>query len=93
MTPGEELLFLALGTGIAGASIVDGRMLEAGGYAGEIGHLHVSVADQHCACGAYGCLETVASAAGVARSYQRTAGLPRSAFFGRELRELLLSRR
>ena len=39
----DNLLFLALGTGIAGASIVDGRMLEADGYAGEIGHLHVSV--------------------------------------------------
>ena len=75
----DNLLFLALGTGIAGASVVDGRMLEADGYAGEIGHLHVSVADQHCACGAYGCLETIASAAGVARSYQRTAGLQRSA--------------
>ncbi|HVK34310.1 MAG TPA: ROK family protein [Microlunatus sp.] len=75
----DDVLFLALGTGIAGASIVDGRMLEAGGYAGEIGHLHVSVADQHCACGAYGCLETIASAAGVARSYQRTAGLQRTA--------------
>ena len=75
----DDLLFLPLGTGIAGAAIVDGRMLEAGGYAGEIGHLHVSVADQHCACGAYGCLETVASAAGVARSYLRIAGLRRSA--------------
>jgi glucokinase len=75
----DNLLFLPLGTGIAGAAVVDGRMLEAGGYAGEIGHLHVSVADHHCACGAYGCLETVASAAGVARSYQRTAGLRRSA--------------
>ncbi|HEY5981106.1 MAG TPA: ROK family protein [Microlunatus sp.] len=81
----DDLLFLALGTGIAGASIVDGRMLEAGGYAGEIGHLHVSVADQHCACGAYGCLETIASAAGVARSYQRTAGLQRSALEVAEL--------
>jgi glucokinase len=75
----DNLLFLPLGTGIAGAAIVDGRMLEAGGYAGEIGHLHVSVADQHCACGAYGCLETVASASGVARSYLRTAGLRRTA--------------
>ncbi|HYI58749.1 MAG TPA: ROK family protein [Microlunatus sp.] len=75
----DNLLFLPLGTGIAGAAIVDGRLLEAGGYAGEIGHLHVSVADQHCACGAYGCLETVASASGVARSYLRTAGLRRTA--------------
>lgn len=75
----NNLLFLPLGTGIAGASVVDGRLLDADGYAGEIGHLHVSVADQHCACGAYGCLETIASAAGVARSYLRTAGLRRSA--------------
>ena len=75
----ENLLFLPLGTGIAGAAIVDGRLLEAGGFAGEIGHLHVSVADQHCACGAYGCLETVASAAGVARSYRHTTGFRRSA--------------
>lgn len=75
----DNLLFLALGTGIAGASIVDGRMLEAGGYAGEIGHLHVSVADHRCACGAYGCLETVASASGVARTFRRTTGLRRTA--------------
>lgn len=75
----DNVLFLPLGTGIAGAAIVDGRMLEAGGFAGEIGHLHVSVADQACACGAYGCLETVASASGVARSYQRRSGLRRSA--------------
>ena len=75
----SDLLFLALGTGIAGASVVDGRMLQPAGFAGEIGHLHVSVADQSCACGAYGCLETVASAAGVARSFLRTSGLRRSA--------------
>ena len=81
----DNLLFLPLGTGIAGAAIVDGHLLEAGGYAGEIGHLHVSVADQHCACGAYGCLETVASAAGVARSYQHTTGFRRSALEVAEL--------
>ncbi|HEU5483330.1 MAG TPA: ROK family protein [Microlunatus sp.] len=75
----DDLLFLPLGTGIAGAAVVDGRMLEAGGYAGEIGHLHVSVADRRCACGAYGCLETIASATGVLRSYERTAGLRRTA--------------
>lgn len=80
-----DLLFLPLGTGIAGAAVVDGRMLEAGGYAGEIGHLHVSVADRPCACGAYGCLETIASAAGVARSFQRTTGLRRSALEVAEL--------
>jgi len=72
----QDLLFLPLGTGIAGAMVVDGRMLDAQGYAGEIGHVRVQAArDLDCACGQVGCLETVASAAGVARSYARlTAG-------------------
>lgn len=71
----DNLLFLALGTGIAGAAVVDGRMLEAGGYAGELGHIRVTAASEHrCACGLFGCLETVASAAGIARSFHRTVG-------------------
>jgi glucokinase len=71
----DNLLFLSLGTGIAGAMVVDGRMLEAGGYAGEIGHTRVAAAgDARCACGQVGCLETLASAAGVARTYARLAG-------------------
>lgn len=70
----DNLLFLSLGTGIAGAMVVDGRMLEAGGYAGEIGHTRVAAArDWRCACGQVGCLETLASAAGVARTYARLA--------------------
>ena len=55
--------------------VVDGRMLDAGGYAGEIGHTRVTAAgDVRCACGQVGCLETLASAAGVARTYARLAG-------------------
>lgn len=70
----SDLLFLPLGTGIAGALVVDGRMLEADGYAGEIGHTRVDAAGRlECACGQVGCLETVASAAGVARSRARFA--------------------
>jgi glucokinase len=75
-----NLLFLPLGTGIAGAMFVDGRLLDADGYAGEIGHIRVRVARSlPCACGQMGCLETVASAAGVARSYQRLTEFPRGA--------------
>jgi glucokinase len=71
----SNLLFLPLGTGIAGAMVVDGRLLDADGYAGEIGHIRVAAAgDTVCACGQVGCLETVASAAGVVRSYRRLAG-------------------
>lgn len=77
----DNLLFLPLGTGIAGAMVVDGRMLDADGYAGEIGHIRVRAAEElNCACGQVGCLETVASASGVARSYARLSsaagGLP-----------------
>lgn len=72
----SNLLFLALGTGIAGAMIVDGRMVESDGYAGEVGHIRVAAAgDTACACGQRGCLELVASASGVARTYARLAGL------------------
>jgi glucokinase len=76
----DNLLFLSIGTGIAGAMVVDDRMLDAGGYAGEIGHTRVTAAgDVRCACGQVGCLETLASAAGVARTYARLAGTADSA--------------
>lgn len=64
---------LVIGTGIAGALFVDGRRLEAGGFAGEIGHAAVPGGGQ-CPCGAHGCLETVGSAAAIARSYTRATG-------------------
>jgi glucokinase len=72
-----NLLFLPLGTGIAGAMVVDGRLVDADGYAGEIGHIPVPAAgDAVCLCGQRGCLETVASAPGVVRTYARVAGGP-----------------
>ena len=70
-----NLLFLPLGTGIAGAMVVDGRLVDADGYAGEIGHIAVPAAgDAVCLCGQRGCLETVASAPGVVRTYAQGAG-------------------
>ncbi|SDR85777.1 glucokinase [Friedmanniella luteola] len=71
----RNLLFLPLGTGIAGAMVVDGRLVDADGYAGEIGHIAVPAAgDAVCLCGQRGCLETVASAVGVVRTHARLAG-------------------
>ncbi|GAA3610342.1 ROK family protein [Microlunatus ginsengisoli] len=75
-----DLLFVALGTGIAGAPVVDGRLLAAGGYAGEIGHWAVAEGSGRvCACGRMGCLETVASAAGIVREYVRLGGAAENA--------------
>lgn len=64
------VLFVAIGTGIAAASIVDGATFAgAHGAAGEIGHVIVRPGGPPCGCGGRGCLEAVASAAAVARRY------------------------
>lgn len=66
---------LVIGTGIAGALFVDGHRLDAGGFAGEVGHAAVP-GGADCPCGAHGCLETVASAAAIARRYAAATGTP-----------------
>lgn len=68
----DNLMFVPLGTGIAAALVVDGRLLTADGFAGEVGHIPVpSAGEAVCACGGIGCLEIVASAAGVSRTFAR----------------------
>lgn len=63
---------LIIGTGIAGALLVDGRPYTAGGYAGEIGH--APIGEWPCPCGARGCLEAVASAGAISRRYTDATG-------------------
>lgn len=72
-----DAVFIALGTGISAVLFVDGRMLHAGGYAGEIGHAPAVGGDgaEPCGCGARGCLETVASASAIARRYTARTGV------------------
>lgn len=65
----DNVMFVPLGTGIAGALMVDGHVLHAGGYAGELGHVVVEPGGPVCGCGARGCLEAVASASAVERAY------------------------
>ena len=70
----RHALFLPVGTGIAGALLLDGTVVTADGWAGELGHLMVDPAGPVCRCGATGCLETIASAAAVERAYADLAG-------------------
>ena len=65
----RHALFVPLGTGIAGALMVDGSVLTAGGWAGELGHVQVEEDGPRCPCGGRGCLEVVASASAIARAY------------------------
>lgn len=68
----DDVLFMPIGTGISGAMYVAGRLIE-NKYAGEIGHTDVG-SGEPCACGAYGCLEAVASGASIAKRYNRATG-------------------
>lgn len=73
----DRFMFLALGTGIAAAIGIEGR-IEAGahGCAGEIGHIVVRPGGRPCPCGQTGCLETLASASAVTRAWAEASGDP-----------------
>ncbi|MFE9444968.1 ROK family protein [Streptomyces sp. NPDC006602] len=73
----DRFLFVPLGTGIAGAIGIGGRV-EAGahGFAGEIGHIVVRPAGTACPCGQRGCLERYASAAAVSEAWAAACGDP-----------------
>ncbi|MEU8421627.1 ROK family protein [Micromonospora sp. NPDC048835] len=70
-----HVLFVAIGTGIAAAHVVDGAAaVGAHGAAGEIGHILVRPDGPRCGCGRPGCLEAIASAAAIGRRYAELAG-------------------
>ncbi|GHF79855.1 ROK family protein [Streptomyces griseosporeus] len=73
----DRFLFVPLGTGIAGAIGIGGRV-EAGahGCAGEIGHVVVRPGGTPCPCGQRGCLERYASAAAVSEAWAAASGDP-----------------
>jgi glucokinase len=69
----DDVVVVTIGTGIAAAVFIDGRLHTGGGLAGEIGHDRVAEGPV-CACGGHGCLEAVASAAAIARRYTLRTG-------------------
>jgi glucokinase len=70
----RDVVFIPVGTGIAGAAICGGEPLSGGGFAGEIGHLVVRPGGEICQCTGRGCLETVASAAAIAARFTALSG-------------------
>lgn len=58
----RTMAFYALGTGVGGGVVVDGRLrLGPQGAAGELGHQTILPDGPICGCGNHGCLETLAS--------------------------------
>jgi glucokinase len=69
----DDLVYVALGTGIGAGLISEGRLLVRHGYAGELGHVDVGHSEP-CACGARGCLEAIASARAISRRFAARSG-------------------
>lgn len=64
----DHILGVTLGTGIAAAMINRGELYYGSGFlAGELGHVPLDGESALCGCGMRGCLETIASATGIAR--------------------------
>jgi len=63
----RTMAFFALGTGIGGGIVVDGKLrLGPLGAAGELGHQIILPDGPRCGCGNRGCLETLASGPAIA---------------------------
>jgi glucokinase len=66
----RDYLFVTLGTGVGGMVCLDGSpRLGPHHRAAELGHVVVDPLGVQCGCGQRGCLETIASATGIARMY------------------------
>jgi glucokinase len=70
----DDVLVVTLGTGIGGAVISGGRLVEgANRYAGEFGHMVVDPHGPRCPCGKQGCWERFASGSGLGALGRETA--------------------
>lgn len=68
-----EVFLVALGTGIGGAAVMNGRLFRGRGIESmEIGHMTMEPDGALCVCGARGCLQTIASAPVLCRQAEET---------------------
>lgn len=65
----KNFIMITLGTGVGSGIVIDGKLVYGhDGFAGELGHVCAVPDGRQCNCGLKGCLETYASAMGVART-------------------------
>jgi predicted NBD/HSP70 family sugar kinase len=77
--PRDCIVYLKLGTGCGGATIINGRLLRgASGTAAELGHIRVSESGPLCSCGQRGCLESHVNIAALSRAYRPAARMSAS---------------
>jgi predicted NBD/HSP70 family sugar kinase len=60
LTGATNLCYLNIGTGVAGATVMNGELLRGTmNGAGEFGHLSIDPTGEECRCGQRGCVETI----------------------------------
>lgn len=70
----RDVLMVALGTGIGGGILADGRVVRgANGFAGEFGHMVIDPDGPQCPCGRRGCWERFASGSALAAQARAAA--------------------
>jgi len=67
----SRAIFLTLGTGLGGAVIFDGKILEGKTSASELGHVVIDANGKHCGCGGSGCIETFTGSSHLLERYRQ----------------------
>lgn len=72
----RDLALILVDQGISAGVVIEGRLYQGGNHLGasEIGHVKVVEGGEPCACGHFGCLETVASQGAIIRRAQAIYG-------------------
>ncbi len=69
----KNLVMVSLGTGVGGGIIIDNKIYEGKGSAGELGHIVIEANGRDCPCGLKGCLEQYASARALSKAGEAAA--------------------
>lgn len=76
----QNMIALAMGTGVGGAIIQNGELMRGEtGAAGELGHLVLKPQGRACPCGQFGCVEAYLSGPALEREYQHLRNEKKSA--------------
>jgi len=88
----ESMLLVTLGTGVGGGLVFDGALFTGlAGYAGEVGHIQVEPNGVRCGCDSWGCIETIAGAAGWVRRAEEALAKRPSVLAGRTLDQKVIA--
>ncbi len=69
-----SMLGVFWGTGVGGGIVLDDRLWEGRGAAGELGHVVVRIGGRHCPCGRRGCMEAYAGRAAMEARARKLVG-------------------